>query len=227
MKKYKTGMLLFPDITIQDFIGPYDVFVRAGCFEVYIASESKSLIKAEGGLTLKPDFTLEECPPLDIIFVPGGRGVNALLTNEAYIDFLKKHAKHAQYITSVCTGSLVLAAAGLLTGYKATTHWRSLALLKLFGVEPIDERIVIDRNRITGGGITAGIDFGLVLTSILAGDDVAKTVQLMLEYHPEPPFNAGSPHTAELHIVEQAKQNTQLMFDERVKIIQRIVNRVK
>jgi cyclohexyl-isocyanide hydratase len=223
MKKYKTGMILFPDLTIQDFVGPYDVFIRAECFEVFIISETKDLIKAEGGLTLQADYTLAECPLLDIIFVPGGRGINALLTNKEYLDFLKVQGAHAEYVTSVCTGSLVLAAAGLLKGYKATTHWRSYALLKMFGVEVNEDRIVVDRNKITGGGITAGIDFGLVLTSIIGGEDMAKTIQLMLEYEPAPPFHCGAPSSADAHIVEKATQLSQPMFDTRVKIIKDIL----
>jgi cyclohexyl-isocyanide hydratase len=147
-----------------------------------------------------------------------------LLTHKKYINFLKAHGEHAQYITSVCTGALVLAAAGLLKDYKATTHWRSLELLKMFDVEVVKDRIVVDRSRITGGGVTAGIDFGLLLTSIIGGEDMAKTVQLMLEYQPMPPFNSGSPSSAEHHILEKAKQLSQPMFDERVRIIKNILN---
>lgn len=222
--KYKTGMLLFPELTIQDFIGPYEVFIRASCFEVYTISETTSWIHAEGGLTLKADHTFEDCPQLDIVFVPGGRGITPLLLNKAYHAFLQQQAVQAQYITSVCTGSLLLAAAGLLKGYKATTHWRSMELLAMMGIETIAERVVTDRNRITGGGITAGIDFALTLTAQLGGDEMAKTIQLMLEYNPEPPFNSGSPGTAEPHIFQRAHEASQAVFESRRKIIQQLLS---
>jgi cyclohexyl-isocyanide hydratase len=220
--KEKIGMLLFPDLTIQDFVGPYDVFVRASCFEVFIVSENTDLIRAEGGFSVKADYSFEDCPDMDILFVPGGKGITPLLTDSSYLEFLKKQGRNAKYITSVCTGSLLLAAAGLLQGYKATTHWRSLELLRMFGVEVMSERVVTDRNRVTGGGITAGIDFGLVLTALIGGDDLAKVIQLQLEYTPAPPFNSGSPETAEINIVKHAQELTQEVFDKRLRIIKEI-----
>jgi cyclohexyl-isocyanide hydratase len=223
MKKSRIGMLLFPEVTIQDFVGPYEVFIRASCFEVLIISENTQLIKAEGGLLLQADLTLAECPALDIVFVPGGRGINPLLTNQAYLQFLQRQGASAQYITSVCTGALVLAAAGLLHGYRASTHWRSLDLLRMFDVEVVEERVVIDRNRITGGGITAGIDFGLVLTALIGGEEMAKTIQLMLEYNPAPPFNSGSPQTAEAPILQKARELSQPMLELRTGIIRQII----
>ncbi|SKC77383.1 DJ-1/PfpI family protein [Ohtaekwangia koreensis] len=223
MQKYKIGMLLFPDLTIQDFVGPYDVFIRATCFEVYIVAETTSLLHAEGGLTVKADYSFEDCPPLDILFVPGGRGITPLLINKVYHTFLQQQAVHAKYITSVCTGSLLLAAAGLLQNFKATTHWRSLELLSMLGVDAVAERVVVDRNRITGGGITAGIDFALTLTALIGGEEMAKTIQLMLEYNPAPPFDSGSPGNAEPHIFQKAQDASRPLFESRLKIIQQII----
>ena len=223
MKKIKIGMLLFPDLTILDLTGPYDVFIRASCFEVYIVGENILSIKAEGGLSITPDYSFDDCPSVDILFVPGGKGITPLLTNKTYHAFLQKQAAGARYITAVCTGSLLLAASGLLKGYKATTHWRSLELLRMFGVEAIEKRVVMDRNRITGGGITAGIDFGLFLTALIGGEDIAKTIQLLLEYNPEPPFQSGLPKTAEPHILEMAMKITQPLFESRIQIIQQII----
>lgn len=220
MNTLTIGMLLFPELTIQDFVGPYEVFTRVEKFKVLVVAETTELIKAEGGLTLKADYTFENCPQVDILFVPGGKGITPLLTNETHLNFLSKQGKNASYVTAVCTGSVLLGAAGLLSDYKATTHWRSLDLLRMMNIETIEERVVIDRNRITGGGITAGIDFGLTLTALLAGEDVAKIIQLMLEYSPEPPFNSGSPKTAEPHILQKAKEISQPMFDVRVKQLQ-------
>ncbi|HVI46766.1 MAG TPA: DJ-1/PfpI family protein [Chitinophaga sp.] len=225
MKPLKTGMLLFPELTILDFTGPYDVFIKAPCFDVIVIGETTTPLKAEGGLTLQADVAFRDCPQLDIIFVPGGRGINALLTNKVVLGFLQLHARHAKYITSVCTGSLVLAAAGLLDGYRATTHWRSQELLRMFDVKTVEERVVRDRNRITGSGVTSGIDFGLTLTAMIGGEEMAKIVQLQLEYNPEPPFTAGSPHTAGIPILQTTKEKTRAMFDSRKKIIQGLQQR--
>jgi cyclohexyl-isocyanide hydratase len=227
MRKYRVGMLLFPDLTLQDFAGPYDVFIRAECFEVITVSETAGKLHAEGGLALQAQYAFDDCPAFDLLFVPGGRGITPLLTDDGYLSFLKTRALHAEFITAVCTGSLLLAAAGLLKGYKATTHWRSLSLLKMFGVDAVEERVVRDRNRITGGGITAGIDFGLQLTAWVGGEDAAKTIQLILEYTPEPPFNSGSAKTAEAHIVQSAITKTQQLFETRLGIIEKIVNKGK
>lgn len=223
MQKLKIGMLLFPDLTTLDFVGPYDVFVKAPCFEVLVIGEQVDLIKAEGGLLLQPTVALDDCPQLDILFVPGGKGINELLSNNNVLGFLQQQAANAKYITSVCTGSLVLAAAGLLDGYKATTHWRSLELLKMFGVTALDSRVVKDRNRVTGGGVTSGIDFGLMLTALIGGEEMAKVVQLQLEYHPEPPFHAGSPQTAGLPVLQRTKELTQPIFNLRKKLIQELL----
>lgn len=218
--KLKIGMLLFPELTLQDFVGPYDVFIKAGCFEIFIVSENTDLLHAEGGLKLKADISFADCPALDIIFVPGGRGITRLLKDQAYIDFVRRQGMHAKFITSVCTGSLLLGVAGLLMGYKATTHWRSVPLLKMLNVETVEDRVVIDRNRITGGGVTAGIDFALTLTSMIAGEERAKIIQLLLEYDPSPPFNSGSPKHADKDIIEKAIQASENVFNQRIKIIQ-------
>ena len=154
-------------------------------------------------------MTYEETPQyFDIIFVPGGPGVGAAMENTVILHFLKKHGATARYVTSVCTGSLVLAAAGLLRGYKATTHWLSMDLLRLFdGIEVIEQRVVMDRNRITGGGVTAGLDFGLTLAAEIFGREKAQEIQLMLEYNPQPPFvGGGSPHTAPPSVLAQVRQ---------------------
>jgi cyclohexyl-isocyanide hydratase len=222
MKKYSIGMLLFPNLTLQDFAGPYDVFIRAECFTVYTVSENKNPMHAEGGIALQAAYTFDDCPALDILFVPGGRGITPLLTNQTYHAFLKTRGVQAEYITAVCTGSLLLAAAGLLTGYKATTHWRSIPLLKMLNVEAVEARVVRDRNRITGGGITAGIDFGLQLTAWIAGEKMARVIQLLLEYAPEPPFNSGNIKTANQDVVQEAMIQTQELYDSRLRIISKM-----
>ncbi|WP_211999831.1 DJ-1/PfpI family protein [Chitinophaga sp. HK235] len=225
MLKLKIGMLLFPDMTILDFTGPYDVFVKAPCFEVVLLGETTAPFKVEGGLMVQPTVALADSPQLDILFVPGGKGINQLLTNRTVLDFLRRQALGAKYITSVCTGALVLAAAGLLQGYKATTHWRSLDLLRMLGVEVVEERVVKDRNRITGGGVTAGIDFGLTLTAMIGGEELARIVQLQLEYNPAPPFRAGSPHTAGTPVLQATRELTKLMLEKRRAIIRELLEK--
>lgn len=223
MQKLKVGMLLFPGVTILDFTGPYEVFTKAWCFEVITIAETAEPVTAEGGLQLMANATIATAPQLDVLFVPGGRGINELLTNADILGFLRQQAPGVRYFTSVCTGALVLAAAGLLDGYKATTHWRSLDLLRMFNVEVIQERIVKDRNRITGGGVTAGIDFGLSFTAMIGGEELAKVIQLQLEYNPQPPFHAGSPKTAELPVLQKARELTQHMFEVRKGIIKTVL----
>jgi cyclohexyl-isocyanide hydratase len=152
-------------------------------------------------LTLTPTMTFADCPQLDVICVPGGVGSDDLLNDEEVLAFLRKQAEGAKFVTSVCTGSLVLGAAGLLRGYRAATHWTAMDSLSAFGAIPTAKRVVIDRNRVTGGGVTAGIDFALTLVSKLVDEKTAQAIQLRLEYNPAPPFNAGSPETAPKEIV--------------------------
>jgi cyclohexyl-isocyanide hydratase len=145
---------------------------------------------------LTPTMTFADCPQLDVICVPGGVGSDDLLSDEEVLAFLRKQAEGAKFVTSVCTGSLVLGAAGLLRGYRAATHWTAMDSLSAFGATPTKTRVCIDRNRVTGGGVTAGIDFALTLVSKLVDEKTAQAIQLRLEYNPAPPFNAGSPDTA-------------------------------
>src|SRR6266536_5484106 len=200
------GMVIFPNLTQLDLTGPYEVFGRLPGTKVLLIEENLDPVKSDNGLMLTPDTTFDTSPQVDVLFVPGGRGIFDAMQNKNLLNFLKRQAERAQYITSVCTGSLVLAAAGLLNGYKATTHWLSLNLLKLFNVDVVKERVVIDRNRITGGGVTAGIDFGLVVARELFGAAVAEEIQLLLEYDPQPPFHSGSSDTAPRHIVAKVTE---------------------
>jgi cyclohexyl-isocyanide hydratase len=218
-------MIVFPGLTQLDLTGPYEVFIRLPGAEVLLVWENTIPVKSDGGLILQPDTDFENCPQVDVLCVPGGRGIFEAMQNEKLLNFLRTQAQHAKYITSVCTGSLILAAAGLLKGYRATTHWLSIDLLKRFGVEIEDERVAVDRNRITGGGVTAGIDFGLFLAAKLYNEDVAKEIQLMMEYNPAPPFHAGSPTTAESKLVNKVISSRKEIQKERAALIDRIVNR--
>lgn len=216
------GMVLFPNLTQLDLTGPHEVFGRLPGTKVLLIAETIEPVKSDSGLWLTPNTTFENSPQADLLFVPGGRGIFDAIQNKKLISFLQTQALNAKYITSVCTGSLVLAAAGLLNGYKATTHWLSLHLLKLFGIEVIEERVVIDRNRITGGGVTAGIDFGLFVVAKVYGEEAAKEVQLMLEYDPAPPFNSGSPKKADAQIVERVINDRKEIQDQREQLIKKL-----
>ena len=217
------GMVIFAGLTQLDLTGPYEVFVRLPGMKVILIAETADVVKSDHGLLLTPNATFADAPQVDILFVPGGNGVFAAMQNQKLLHFLQQQSGDAKYVTSVCTGALVLAAAGLLDGYKATTHWLSLNLLKLFKVEVLEERVVKDRNRITGGGVTAGIDFGLHLAAAMYGEDVAKEVQLMMEYNPLPPFNAGSPATADKKIVGRVVASRREIQKERESLIKRMV----
>jgi cyclohexyl-isocyanide hydratase len=197
----RIGLLAFPGLTQLDLSGPAQVFANLPGVELMVIAKTRDPIKADGGLTLIPDVTMEACPPLDVICVPGGYGVQALMEDPEVLSFLRTQAEQARYVGSICTGSLVLAAAGLLRGRKATTHWGWTDLLPAFGAIPTPGRVVRDGKYFTGGGVTAGIDFALTMVAELAGQDVAERIQLGIEYAPAPPFNAGSPDTARPELV--------------------------
>lgn len=192
----RIGLLVFPDIMQLDMTGPHEVFTKLPDTEVMLVWKTLEPVKAAGGMRIIPDVTFADCPQLDVICVPGGAGMNALLNDAETLGFLRGQAEKARYVTSVCTGSLVLGAAGLLKGKRAACHWMSRDLLKEFGAIPDASRVVIDGNYVSGGGVTAGIDFGLTLAAEIFGEDVAKAVQLGIEYAPHPPFDAGSPEGA-------------------------------
>jgi cyclohexyl-isocyanide hydratase len=190
------GLVLFPRVTQLDFTGPLQVFSSVPGAKVHLIWKRIEPVSSDSVLVLTPTVTFADCPQLDVICVPGGGGTDDMINDEEMLNFLRKQAAGAKYITSVCTGSLVLGAAGLLQGYKAATHWTAMDFLGEFGATPTKTRVCIDRNRVTGGGVTAGIDFALTLVSMLVDRKTAEAIQLRLEYNPAPPFNSGSPDTA-------------------------------
>ena len=199
------GLLLFPRVQQLDLTGPYEVLASLPGTTMHLVAATLAPVASATGLVLAPTVSFADCPPLDVICVPGGVGVNALLTDAATLDFVRRQAEGARYVTSVCTGALVLGAAGLLRGRRATTHWASHDLLAAFGAIPVHARVVQDGNLLTGGGVTAGIDFGLTLVADLAGRAAAEAIQLALEYAPAPPFAAGAPETAPVAVVAAAR----------------------
>ena len=219
-----TGLLLFPRLTQLDMTGPFEVFTRVPGNEVHLLWKTRDPVHADSGLGLLPTTTFADCPPLDVICVPGGPGVLALMEDAEVLDFLRRTAETARYVTSVCTGSLVLGAAGLLKGRRATSHWMSRDFLREFGAEPVAERTVVDGNVITGGGVTAGIDFALMIAAELCGAATAQEIQLSIEYDPQPPFQAGSPRNADPGLVERVTQRSKARQDERGSAIRRIAD---
>ncbi len=202
--KYHIGLVIFPGMTQLDMTGPHQVFSMMPDTRVLLLWKTLEPVTSNEGMTILPTTTFNDCPALDVVCVPGGAiGQVEMMQDAEVLDFLRQQGKTAKYITSVCTGSLILAAAGLLQGYRAACHWAFRDQLAILGFEVGTERVVVDRDRITGGGVTAGIDFGLVLASKLCGEETAKMIQLILEYNPAPPFNAGSPESAGEILVEQ------------------------
>jgi cyclohexyl-isocyanide hydratase len=209
------GLVLFPKLTQLDLTGPLQVFSSVPGAAVHLIWKRIEPVASDSVLTLTPTITFADCPQLDVICVPGGAGTDDMVNDAEMLDFLRKQAAGAKYITSVCTGSLVLGAAGLLQGYNATTHWTAMDMLASFGAIPTNTRVCVDRNRVTGGGVTAGIDFALTLVSILTNRITAETIQLRLEYNPAPPFDAGSPDTAPAAVVGLLNERTALSRQRR------------
>jgi cyclohexyl-isocyanide hydratase len=195
--QFTSGLLVFPNLTQLDLTGPYEVLARLPGAETLLLWKSLDPVRSEHGLTILPMATLSSSPPLDLVLVPGGAGINPLLEDPEVLAFLRRAAAAARYVVGVCTGSLVLGAAGLLRGHRAGTHWMSRDLLRAFGAEPVAERVVVDGKFFTGGGVTAGIDVALTVASEIAGRAAAEAIQLGIEYAPAPPFASGSPETAD------------------------------
>ncbi|MCG5073301.1 DJ-1/PfpI family protein [Paraburkholderia tagetis] len=222
---FKIGFLLFPKVQPLDLCGPYDVLASMPDTQLRLVWKTREPVMSATGMLLTPDTVFDDCPPLDVICVPGGAGVAPLLEDDTTLAFLRRQARDARYVTSVCTGSLVLGAAGLLRGRRATTHWAFHTLLEPFGAIAVKERVVRDGNLITGGGITAGIDFALTLAAELIGVEAAQALQLGIEYAPAPPFNAGSPESAPQAVVERVRAQSAATLEQRTRIVERVAAR--
>jgi cyclohexyl-isocyanide hydratase len=212
-QKHIIGLVFYPGMTLLDMVGPQQVFSGLPGVQIHRLWKTLDPVKTDDGMMILPDTTFENCPRLDIICIGGGLAQGAVEDDPEVLAFLRKQGSTAKFITSVCGGSQFLAKAGLLQGYQAATHWAVRGQLAALGVEVGTERVVIDRNRITGGGVTAGIDFGLTIASILCGEEIAKIIQLLIEYNPAPPFDAGSPEKAGAELVEKAILFMQGMAD--------------
>ena len=221
----RIAFLLFPNVTQLDLTGPAQVLSRLGRARVDVVWRGLDPVATDAGFSTLPTATFEDLPAADILCVPGGTGVADVIADDEAMAWVARVGASATWVTSVCTGSLVLGAAGLLRGYRATTHWAWLDQLLLFGAEPVSARTVVDRNRVTGGGVTAGIDFALTLTAAIRGEDHARLVQLSLEYDPQPPFDAGSPERAGPALVDTYRRRADRLTPGRVEQLRAVAAR--
>jgi cyclohexyl-isocyanide hydratase len=199
------GFLIFPSMLQLDFTGPYAVLAAGPEAVIRMVWKDTRPVTSSDGLSFTPTVSMADCGRLDVICVPGGVGVQTLLGDAETLEFLRRRADACRYLCSVCTGALVVGAAGLLRGYRATTHWQSLDLLPLFGATPLRRRVVRDRNRISAAGVSAGIDMALTLAGLLWDDATAQGIQLNMEYAPEPPYAAGCPDDAPEEVTAAVK----------------------
>ena len=197
------AFLLFPNVTQLDLTGPAQVLSRLGNTELNLVWKDKNPVPTDAGFPLLPTATFDEIEHVNILCVPGGFGTMDVMQDPEVLEWLRKVAAKADWVTSVCTGSLVLGAAGLLKGYRSACHWASIDQLKFFDAIPVRERIVEDRNRFSGGGVTSGIDFALALAARIRNEDLARFIQLSIEYDPNPPFDAGSPEKVSPEILQR------------------------
>jgi len=216
------GMLIFPRLTQLDMTGPYEVLARLPNTVVHLVANTLDPVKTDRGMMIVPTVTYADCPQLDVVMVPGGPGQQDLMEDAVVLKFLQRQAATARYVTSVCTGSLVLAAAGLLKGKRATCHWAAIEHLALLGAVPVSEHVVVDGNIVTGAGVTSGIDFALTLAAILESEQVAREIQLQIEYDPAPPFNSGSPKTASAETLAAIRQRLAPLNQQRWDVASRV-----
>lgn len=211
------GALIFPNMDQCDFTGPFEALARVPNSTFVTIARDKSPVRDLKGLRILPDVSMEDAPKLDVLLVPGGYGQEALMHDDDILAFIREQVRHAHYIFSVCTGALLCGAAGLLEGKRATTHWTAMEVLRYYGATPKHERVVVDGNMISAGGVTAGIDGSLVVVSLLRGSTVAEEIQLYMAYEPKTPFTAGSPDTAPAHVLNAVTEQARAITEERMK----------
>lgn len=216
------GGILFAGMDQADFTGPFEVLANVPDSTFHVLGRERAPVRDARGLILTPQMTLAEAPQLDLLLVPGGAGVNALMEDEAVLTFVRRQAAGAKFIFSVCTGALVLGAAGLLKGRRATTHWASHHLLANFGASPVNARVVVDGNIVTAAGVTSGIDGALRVAALLRGETAAQMIQLYTQYAPEPPFNSGTPESAPPEMVRTVQSHLREVLDARQAIVKRV-----
>ncbi|QDQ86719.1 DJ-1/PfpI family protein [Alcaligenaceae bacterium SJ-26] len=202
----QVNILLFPAVTQLDLTGPYEVLVRAPGVHVDLVAASMVPVRSDRGLTLLPTVTMAQARPCDLLVVPGGPGADDALLDPQWVEFTARQGAQARYIFGICTGSLLLGAAGLLRDRRAASHWLARELLAEFGAIPVDSRLCMDGNIFTSGGVTSGIDMAIQVIASLFDEDTARQIQLQIEYDPAPPFPGGTPATSPAHIVQRCRE---------------------
>ena len=220
------GAFVFDEMDQLDFAGPFEVLSRVSNSSFHIFGKTGGPVRDVRGLVITPTMEFSKVPNLDVLIVPGGNGVNPLMEDTVTLEFLRRQAAGAACLFSICTGSLLLGAAGLLRGRRATTHWASYEFLTSFGAQPVDKRVVVEGNLVTAAGVTSGIDGALWVAALLRGETEAKAIQLYLEYAPEPPFDCGSPHKAPAEMVARFRNEARGLIEERREITRRIAARL-
>src|SRR5579863_3534055 len=218
-------MLVFPGFELLDLAGPLDVLARAPDTRAVVVARTRQPVAPDLAPPVTPDHAIDDAPAIDVLFIPGGHGIAGAFGDDALLDFIQSTGRRAKYVTSVCTGALLLGVAGLLQGRRATTHWRYIDMLPMFGSVPVRDRVVEDGNLITGGGVTAGIDFGFTLVARLHGEAEAKRIQLGLEYDPAPPFRGGHPSVAPAADVDAYVRDTAPRYQERERLAREAIAR--
>lgn len=213
---FSIGMVVFDNMTNLDFAGPNQVFGFIRGARIHVVGKTMGPVTTDSGVRVLPSTTMRDAPDLDLLFVGGGGGSTLLMEDPEALDFFTSRAPRAQFVTAVCTGTLVLGAAGLLRGYRATTHWTCMHVLPTLGAQPVSDRVVFDRNRITGGGVTAGIDFGLAVLGHVFGDELGQRAELICEYDPKPPYGTGYPDKAPPELVTFSRNMWQKQTDARM-----------
>ena len=220
------GSLLFEGLDQIDLTGPFEVLSRIPNSTYRIYAKGPETVRDLRGLRLTPDAMLAQAPQLDVLHVPGGPGQEAVMDDEAVLDWVRRQAAGAKIVFSVCTGALICGAAGLLLGRRATTYWAALHLLPYFGAIPMKERVVVDGNLVCAAGVTSGIDGALRVAAMLRGDEAAEVIQLYMQYAPEPPFNAGDPDTAPQAVVESVRAAAEPIMMRRAATARRVAARL-
>jgi cyclohexyl-isocyanide hydratase len=225
MQTIRVVFLVYPNVTQLDLTGPAQVLSRLGNAKVDVVWKTPEPVPTDSGFALLPTATFDQVQQADILCVPGGFGCIDVMQDDGALAWVRAVGESAQWVTSVCTGSLILGAAGLLRGYRATSHWAWRDYLGMFGAEPVAERVVFDRNRVTGGGVTAGIDFALALVAAIEGEENARAIQLGLEYDPHPPFDSGTPNKAGEDLVRRVHERSSRIAPDREDRIRAVAER--
>jgi cyclohexyl-isocyanide hydratase len=223
----QVNIIIVPDMVQLDITGPYEVLSRVPGWTLDLVAATMDPVRTDRGLTILPTQTRETAKPSDILVIPGGTGIDTAMLDESWLDYARREAEHAKYVFGICTGSLLLAAAGLLTGRRAGGHWQARDFLARFGAIPSDERLTVDGNFYTSGGVTSGIDAAFRVVADVMGEDTARKIQLLIEYDPAPPFAGGTPFTSPPHIVAAAKEMGRARREKREAMVEQAAQALK